>query len=457
MSSDMTLADVALEPRRPPGPSEDKAEAVALKLMDNPLTLFDEIAQNYGEIAYLPGVNIYAVMDPELVQKIILDDAKNFSKNPEVMDKISPAIGKGLSTLIGPQWKKHRRLANPAFTRVSVATFFDIFRQSIRETMDEWDVKSGTEIDVTEEMKRLTLRIVIRCLFSTDIDAFSKEIVENLELLQLYSVYRLWSPTQRAEDENDPQIQSFHNARTFMENMIDGIIQHRHQNPDVERTDLLSLLMGARDAETHESLSDEKIRHEVMNMFLAGHETTANAVAFGFYLLAAHPAFAQRLQRELDPIDIDDIDFTRLFEMDLNDRMFRESLRMFPSSWAMSRLCLKDYVYKEYLIPKGADVLIAQWCMHRSDRLWENASTFDPDRFLPHRFSKIHKFAYIPFGAGGRKCIGMHLAESEGRMIMAMLARSYNFYVTENTRLHLRARLFMTSDPGVRLKVEKRN
>ncbi|WP_103258049.1 cytochrome P450 [Tabrizicola aquatica] len=456
MSNDLSHADLAMTLRRPPGPADDQAEAVAHQLMDNPLTLFDAITRDYGEIAFLPGVNIYAVTDPELVQKIILDDAGNFSKNPEVMDKISPAIGKGLSTLIGPQWKKHRRMANPVFTRLSVSTFFDIFRQSIGETMADWDQQSGSEVDVTEEMKRLTLRIVIRCLFSTDIDAFSKEIIKNLELLQLYSVYRLWSPVQQAEDENDPRIKAFYAARQFMEEMIDGIIRQRRNTPKAGRPDLLSLLMDARDPETGEGLEDEKIRHEVMNMFLAGHETTANAVAFGFYLLASNPEFADRLRAELDPVAIETLDFTGLFALDLNDRAFRESLRLFPSSWAMSRICLKDYVFKDYLIPKGADLIIAQWCMHRSERLWENASAFDPDRFLPDRFAKIHKFAYIPFGAGGRKCIGMHLAESEGRMILAMLARSYTFHVTENTRLNLRARLFMTSDPGVRLRVEKR-
>lgn len=443
-------------PRRPPGPKGWPILGVAPHLLKDPLRLFDRVSRDFGDVTYLRGAGVYLVTDPELLQKIIIDDERNFSKNPEIMEKISPAIGEGLSTLIGQQWRQHRRIANPAFTRRSVESFVPIFHQSIRETMEKWDAQDGAEIDVTEEMKRLTLRIVIRCLFSTDIDAFSDEIIANLGLLQEYSVYRLWAPIKLPEFVPSPRIARYRRAKSFMERLIDGIIARRHAAGDVERRDLLFFLMNARDPETGAGFSDRKVRHEVMNMFLAGHETTANAVAFGLYLLATHGSVADRLRSELDGSAATDPSADDLARLDLNSRVLQESLRLYPSSWAMSRMALADYVYRDFLIPKGADIMIAQWCIHRSHRLWEAPAEFDPDRFLPARFEKLHKFAYLPFGAGARKCIGVHLAEAEGRMILAMLMRRYAFEPTENTRLNLVARLFMTSDPGVRLRIRRR-
>jgi len=446
--------DVGLQ--QPPGPPIEDGVKVATDLMADPLMLVQEATNSFGEIVFLPGVDMYLITEPDLLKKIIIDDEKIFSKSPEVMEKISPAIGKGLSTLIGPEWKKHRRMATPAFTRQSVTGFFDIFRDSIQETMEEWDSAGDGEIDITEQMKRLTLRIVIRCLFSTDIDAYSKKVIESLELLQAYSVYRLWSPNQLPETSDDPLIRSYRNARIYMEGLIDEIIANRHATQNEGRTDLLSLFMIARDPETGDALSDEKVRHEVMNMFLAGHETTANAVAFGFYLLAKHPEILKNLQNELKGVDLSKVQFDDLHALDLTDRTFKESLRLFPSSWGMSRVCLEDYAYGDYLIPKGADIIVAQWCLHRSERHWENAEVFDPDRFLPERIKNVHKYAYMPFGAGARKCVGVHLADCEGRMIIAMLAQNYDFHITEKTELNLKARLFMTSDPGVTLGISKR-
>jgi cytochrome P450 len=429
---------------------------VAPQLLRDPLKLVSAVMREHGELVRLEGLNTYLVADADLVRAIMIDDPQSFSKNPETMKKISPAIGAGLSTLTGAEWSKHRKLANPVFAKRNVSTFMPIFHRSIRETIAEWDASDGQIVDVTAQMKKLTLRIVIRCLFSTDIDAFSHEIMTSLQTLQHYSVYRLWSPLQLPEYVPTPRVRRYKRAKAFMERMVDRIIARRHELGHQGPDDLLSLLMAARDADTGEPLPDEKVRHDIMNMFLAGHETTANAVAFALYLLAGDPAQAERLWREVEPTEDSDLEYEQLLSLSFNSRVFQESLRLYPSSWAMSRVVLQDYRFRGQLLPKGADLLVSQWCLHRNPRYWRDPERFDPDRFLPERLEQVHKFAYIPFGAGGRKCIGVNLAEAEGRMILAMLARRYRFELTSKTSFALVARLFMSAEPGIALRVSRR-
>ncbi|WP_123426866.1 cytochrome P450 [Pseudomonas brassicacearum] len=422
-------------------------------MFKDPLGLTTKALEKYGDIVYLRGIDGYLVADAAFIEDMLIGNERFFSKSAETMEKISPAIGSGLSTLIGDQWKRQRKIANPSFTKRSVDGFSYVFHECIDEMFAEWEERNERVLDITLEMKKLTLRIVIKCLFSTDISRFSDSVTSALEVLQEYSMMKLWSP-QTLSDSDE---RAYENAKESIDTIIYQIIHDRRAAPATEHQDLLGMYMSAIYDDTGEGMSDVQLRHEVMNLFLAGHETTANGVAFALYLLATHAAEQEKLSAEVDErlkgkiCTLED-----LKGLEYTERVFKESLRLYPSSWGMSRVALEDYRYKNYVFPKGSDFIIAQWGLHRNQNYWEDPLKFDPDRFTADRIKAVHKYAYLPFGAGARKCIGVHLAEAEGRTILVRIAQRYSLNVTSGSEPQLKARLFMTSEPGLKLELIKR-
>lgn len=422
-------------------------------MLKDPLGVTTLALEKYGNIVYLPGIDGYLIADAPFIEDMLITHERFFSKSAETMEKISPAIGNGLSTLIGDEWKRQRKIANPSFSKRSVDAFGDVFHECIDEMFDEWDAQGAAVLDATQEMKKLTLRIVIKCLFSTDISRFTNDVTNALEVLQEYSLLKLWSPAGITAAHEE----AYESAKEKIDSIIYKIIRDRHEHKDVQHTDLLSMYMSAVYEDTGQGMTDIQLRHEVMNLFLAGHETTANGVAFALYLLSKHPQEQQRLRSEIDAALGDSIcTLEDLKRLDYTDCVFKESLRLYPSSWGMSRVVLEDYQYKNYLFPKGSDFIVAQWGLHRSAEYWHEPLKFDPERFTPERIKQVHKYAYLPFGAGARKCIGVHLAEAEGKTILVRIAQRYELRSVAGSEPILKARLFMTSEPGVSLEFIKR-
>ena len=445
---------VAGAPTRPIPGSDDPSPMFTdpSVMMKDPLAVTTAALAKYGSIVHLPAIKSYIVADADFIEEMLTDKESAFSKSPETMDKISPAIGRGLSTLLGDEWRRQRRLANPSFNRHNVHGFVQAFHDCIDEAFMAWDTKDGQEVDVTRDMKRLALRAVIKCLFSTDITKFSDQVTQSLEVLQDFSLLNLWSPgtitpAQRAE---------FEQARRDIDTIIYGIIAERRAEGAAQRQDLLSMYMSAVYEDTGTGMGDEQLRHEIMNLFLAGHETTANGVAFALHLLATHPETMQRLVEENDRVLAGrPCTAEQLAELAYTERVFKESLRLYPSSWGMSRVNLVPYRFGDFVFPAGSDFIVAQWGLHRSERYWDEPLRFDPDRFLPERIKQQHKFAYMPFGAGARKCIGFYFAEIEGKSILSRVAQRYSLSPS-GAPLKLKARLFMTAEPGVRVRIQQR-
>ncbi|EAU67465.1 cytochrome P450 4A5 [Stigmatella aurantiaca DW4/3-1] len=374
------------------------------------------------------------------------------------MKKLSPAIGAGLSTLSGDPWKRQRRMANPAFSRASIATFEGIMQKAIAEAIVEWEARAGETIDVTGEMKRLTLRIVLLCLFSTDVSSRADEIIENLDVLQRYSVHLLWSMMPLPEFIPTRKNREYQKARGTLDSIIYGIIAERRKSGNHDRKDLLAMYMSAVDEETGEGMSDEQLRHELMNLFLAGHDTTANGLAFTFYLLSKHPEALKRVDEERDAVlgngrmvtneDLPQLNYARW--------SFEEALRIYPPTFAMSRTSVRELKHNDYVIPAGSNIFVCQWALHRNPRLWPNPDHFEPERFSPERSEGRHRFAYLPFGAGPRICIGAHLARTEAQMIIAMLLQRFRLNSEPGYEPRLVARLFVTAEPGISMRLSRR-
>jgi cytochrome P450 len=420
------------------------------ELIRNPLLTIHKSIEELGDICYLQSIDSYAVADTEFIKYILMNDEKLFTKSESVMEKISVATGKGLSTLTGETWRKQRKLAAPKFKKRSIGQFYNVFHVCISEMLNEWN--SLDEIDITREMKSLTIRIVIQCLFSEDIKNLTTQVADSFEKLQEQAIRNLWNPVEISQAE----LNNYQDASRVVDSIIYSIISERRR-AEIEKDDLLGMFMSAVYEDTGAGMSDEQLRHEVMNIFLAGHETTANSLSFTFYELAHKQQHADKLNSEISEI-LDDklVTSESISNLTYCKKVYKESLRLFPPSWAISRIVKKSFTYKGHHFVENSEIIISQWSVHHSESNWNFPNEFDPDRFDSEKLEDNHGFTYIPFGVGPRHCIGLYFAQAESISVISRVIKDFNLECVPDTELNLTSKLFLTSDPGIKIGISKR-
>ncbi len=370
---------------------------------------------------------LYFLASPDHARHVLVDHVDNYTKATRGQLLLKQILGDGLLTSEGDTWKRQRRIANPAFQRRAIAGFAETMARDTAALADTWASVSG-EIDVAAEMNRLTLRIAGETLFSQDVrdapvgQALDVVMEEFLRLVTMPSPALLYLPTRRNR--------RYRAALSTLDDVVRGIISKRRESgAEAEDLppDLLQLFMAARDAETGEGMSDSQLRDEVLTMLLAGHETTANALAWTLHMLSLHPQVADRIAEEVTAVLGDrapDAGAARSLPYTL--AVVREGMRLFPPAWVESRAAVRDDVIDGYRVPAGSFLFISQSVLHRHPGYWR-----DPEAFLPERFLEPDPgrpgTAYIPFGAGKRKCIGAHFALMEAVIVLAVLARRFRF------------------------------
>lgn len=351
---------------------------------------------------------------PEHVNQVLLTNFNNYSKSTAAFLIARQVMGQGLLTAEGEVWKKHRRIANPAFQQARIASFGATFQRAADDQVRRWEpaVRAGETVDVARALNELTLRIACETLFSMDISEDARTVGDALDTLL--------SGFMRAETNPLllklplPATRRFWAAVRTLDGIVRGIIARRRAEGG-EREDLLGMLTAARDAETGEQLSDDQLRDEVLTMLLAGHETTSTALAWTLYRLSQHPEFDARVG-----------------EAGWTELVLKESMRLHPPAWLLSRLALGPDVLGGYAIPAGSHVFLSPYAIHRNPAFWADPERFDPERFLPERNltpdgQPRPRFAYFPFGAGQRKCIGEHFAMLEASTLLRTIAERYRF------------------------------
>jgi cytochrome P450 len=362
---------------------------------------------------------------PSGVRHVLLDNAANYKKSELTRRLLEPGLGRGLLTSEGETWRRHRRIMAPAFDRHSLETYVPIITGVTSELLAGWDIlPNSSEVDVGAAMMHTTLHIISRTMFSAN----SREIVEVVErgvkqyqtavrphLLDLLGFpawfTKLFAYRQRgiaAFDEFD---------RT-----VDQLINDRAREPNNKQKDLLARLVAARDVETGGGMTAKEVRDEVVTIFMAGHETTAQALTWTWYLLSLHPSVEAKLHEELTTVlngrtpqyeDIANLRYTRM--------VIEESMRLYPPAHTIAREPIAPDYILGHRIPVGAIVLIVPWLIHRKASLWDQPHRFNPERFT----AEPPRFSYIPFGAGQRICIGAAFAMTEAILILAMVAQRY--------------------------------
>jgi cytochrome P450 len=396
----------------------------------DPLGYLTDLEARFGNIVALREGRTYAVFHPDYVKHVLQDNHANYEKGQKYRAALSPLMGNGLFTSEGAFWRRQRRIAQGAFQRAQLPASADAILACVADLVPEWQQKASRSepVALREEITTLTLRAALRMLFHVDAKDEMPSLVEavfgvNEELKpeRVFLPVRLptWVPT--------PSRRRFARSLATIDDFVARVIARR-QAADDPGSDLVGLLIGARDPETGERMSDLQLRDEIVTMLNAGHDTVTDAIVWTLVLLALNPQAQERARDEvLRVAGAEWPDVTSLNAMEYLGRVFRETLRLHPPAWGFLRTAIHPDVIDGYTIPAGSLILISPYVVHRSPRFWDRPLVFDPDRFLPEAAAGRPKFAYFPFGSGPRMCIGSNLASMEAPLIVASLLQRFAF------------------------------
>jgi cytochrome P450 len=409
----------------PPGPKSLIPSRDVLAFRRDPLAFLTSMAR-FGDIAHFRSgsQHFFVVSDPEHIKDILTTHNASFKKG-RALERAKRLLGNGLLTSEGEFHHRQRRLAQPAFHRDRIARYAGIMAgYADRAQRERWG--DGETVDIAREMNRLTLAIVGKTLFDTETEAEAEQVRQAVSE-SVKGFNRSLMPFAEILDRLPlPQNRRYRQARSVLNSIIFRIIEERRRSGG-DRGDLLSMLLTAQDEEGDGGqMDDRQLRDEVMTIFLAGHETTANALTWAWYLLSQHPQAEEKLHRELDTVLAGRLptadDFPRL---QYTEMVIAETMRLYPPAWTVARRALKDYPLGEYVVPAGSLVLMSQWVVHHDPRYFPDPFRFDPDRWTPEARASRPQFSYFPFGGGPRRCIGDGFALMEAIMVLAALGQSW--------------------------------
>ncbi len=397
-------------------------------------------------------VTLYLLREPEAIEHVLVRNARNYGKDTLGFDALRLFLGNGLLTSEGSFWRRQRRIAQPAFHHKRIEGFARTMVELADAEIDRMAAEAhagGQPVDIARHMTVMTQRVAGTTLLGADPDADVDTVGRCVDVLNRYVDYilmtpirvPLWIPTRRNRRARW--------AGRTLDRMVAEMIQARRRD-GVDGHDLLSMLLAARDEETGESMTDAQLRDEVVTIFLAGHETTANALAWTFYLLTQHPEHQRAAQAEVDrllggraPTAAD------VRELGLVERIVKESMRLYPPAWFLERSLHQEDVVGGARLRPGAIIALVPWITHRLPHLWEEPARFDPDRFLPEREKARPRFAYFPFGGGQRLCIGRAFAMMEAVLVVARVLQRFDVALAERARIEPEALVTLRPKYGV--------
>lgn len=445
--------------RTPPGPSGHPLFGLINEFQHDMLGFYRTAMQEYGDVVRLRllWVNTYAVTHPDAVRYLLQEHNRNYRRNRFVNDLIKRYLGKGLFTLDGESWLSRRRLMQPAFHRQRLHGLAVSMTDATERMLAGWAQQpANAPLAIHEEMMKVTLQIAGQALFSIDLLGDAKKVGDAFVETTAYTSKRMQTPFLPPRFLPTGQNRRFNQASKTLDQTIYAMIRKRRQQ-QTDAADLLSMLMAARDAETGATMSDEQLRHEIALLIFAGHDTTANALTWAFYLLSQHPAEEAKLHAELESVlqgrtptieDLPNLPYTRM--------VIEETLRLYPPAWTIGRQSIEADVVDGYTIPAKANLIVPIYVIHHDPRWWPEPERFDPERFTPERSANRHKFAYLPFGAGPRLCIGNNFAMIEAQLVLATIAQRYRLRLVVGHPVQPKPVVMLSTSHGLPMLLERR-
>ena len=414
--------------RRPPGPRGLPVLGLTLAIRKDALGTLRRVARNYGDIVRLPVAfqDRIFINHPDYIEQVLVVQQSKFHKS-ELTKRITGALlGQGLLISEGDFWRRQRRLAQPAFHRARINEYSATMIESTQRHIHNW--RDAEPRDLAREMMALTLDVAVRTLFGTTLPAQAQQVGHSMTFLMRYQLGRQRSPLRIPETWPTPRNKRARREREYLDSLVYHIIDERRSQAGANhRSDLLSLLMAAMD-EDGSHMTPQQLRDETMTLFLAGHETTAQMLAWTWYLLGENPAVEARLHEELqnvlrgrspEPADLPKLPYLYA--------LMYEVLRLYPPAYITARTSIEPCQIGGYDFPAGATMLMSQWVMHRDPRYYDDPDTFVPERWLEGLADRLPSGAYFPFGDGPRRCIGQSFAMLEAATVIATLAQRFCF------------------------------
>lgn len=394
-------------------------------LQNSPIDFLVQTARRYGDVSRFRAGSRrgYLISHPDLIKEVLVTQQSSFIKE-DSFKRIKNIMGDGLLTSEGAFYLRQRRLVQPAFHRQRIAAYGKIMSDYAADIFSRWH--DGEEIGIFQEMNRLTLNIVAKTLFDTNLESDAKEIGEAATTILQAAPFSLDSE-ENYTLLNEEKVQE---AKNNLDKIIYRLIDER-QKSGKDKGDLLSMLMFSN--EGNEKMSNEELRDEAVTILMAGHETVATALTWSWYLLSQNPECQEKLRDELKGVLEDRTPSVEdMPQLEYTKKILTESMRIYPPVWAVIRLAIKDCEIGNTRIPKDSVVLMSQYVLHHDRRFFENPEDFLPDRWTDEMQKNLPQFAYFPFGGGIRRCIGEQFAWMEGILLIASIAQKWQFQLVPN-------------------------
>jgi cytochrome P450 len=384
----------------------------------------------------------YVIHHPDDVKRVLVSNHRNYTKGLG-LDRVKILLGKGIMTSEGELWKRQRYMMQPFFHRRLVTRFADLIAEVNERFMARWDAlcERGELLNLTDELSELTLEIVLRSIFGTDLDRLTQKLGGN--------------PFELVTKESGRNLQFAYKFRSLTR-LVAEVIARRRSEP-AEHFDFLAMLLAARDKESGEPMPERELIDEVMTLIVAGHETTASGLNWTWYLLSQHPQVLARLQAELDAApEYAAPSLAQMEALTYAQQVVNESLRLYPPGWLLSRRTIEADVLGGFTVPAKSNVLLPLYLLHRHPQFWREPERFDPQRFAPEHEAERPRFAYMPFAAGPRHCIGETVALFEMLMHLYKVARRYRLSYVPDKPLELEAQINLRTRHPLYMRLERR-
>lgn len=440
----------------PPGPKGRFVVGNALELAGDWMGFLSQCARDYGDAVFFRffGTSICLLTHPDFIEHVLATNQSNFVKSRDYR-VLSRVMGKGLLTAENGEWRQQRRLVQPAFNHENVIEYGKMMVQCAARMMEEWE--DGDARDVHAEMTHLTLEIVTRVLFGASVLHRAADVANGLRLMMEEFTWHANLAFVLPDFMPLPISFRLRRAIRLLDDVFESIIRDRRSNPG-GTDDLLATLLNMRH-ENGRQMNDSELRDELMTFLLAGHETTAVALSWTWYLLALNPAVETKLHEELDRVmggreptvaDLPALPYT--------EAVMKESMRLYPPAWGIGRKALSAFEVGEFRLPAGTNIFMMQWITHRDGRFFP-----EPESFMPERWSdestqpgNLPRFAYFPFGGGPRKCIGASFAMMEAVLVLATMAQNFRLKLAPDAEVQILPSLTLRPSKGIRMLVHRR-
>jgi cytochrome P450 len=439
-----------------PGPKPSLIDAFVYRPGRDPLVFFTGLAREYGDVVHyrMAGERVFLISDPQYIKDILVTQNRNFTKS-RGLERTKRILGNGLLTSEGAFHLRQRRLMQPAFHRDRIAGYGRTMVDYADRMRRSW--RDGATLDIAREMNRLTLSVVGKTLFDADVESQAAAVGEALTGVMETFWMQLLPFATLIERLPVPRLRRARMARARLDVIIYRMIADRRASGR-DHGDLLSMLLTAQDEDDGGVMTDRQVRDESMTIFLAGHETTANALTWTWYLLSENPDAARRLHDEVDRVlqgrlpSVDDLP-----RLPYVERVVTEAMRLYPPAWLIGRRAIAEYAFGPYVAPPRAILIMSPFIVQRDARYYRDPERFDPDRWTPEFKASLPRFAYFPFGGGPRQCIGESFAWMELILIVSTLAQTWDLRLVPGHPVVPQPLITLRAKHGMRMTIAARS